>query len=380
MLTRCVVMVDAAYVRTAAARQLTEAAGGRVVVSDIGHLLDDLRAMAEDVTGEDLLRVYWYESDGATQADTEPLATQPYLTVRTVATDEPLGASTGSLARDLTTLLTQLACGDLVICTADPSLAPLFALAQAHCRHVHWLQAGDIDHVATATLWATSDTRQYLSHTVLTRTFRIAAPGERRPAPATPSTSVPRESNAPSLGDQEGPPARPARPARRGSASTDNGEPPPQHRSSARRATHAPASLASSAPRSEGDAWDEDPFARPRRAPTVSATRAPRTATVESASSPETPAHRRPREALQALSVDGDDVAVLHRVAAQVAHELGPHDIDAVRAWERGVPSDVDRQLLGASYSALGRRLVQTEKVLLRRLFIAACEGQASAT
>lgn len=49
MLTRCVVMVDAAYIRAATATQLTDDLEASAVLSDTSALVQHLRAPAEDL-------------------------------------------------------------------------------------------------------------------------------------------------------------------------------------------------------------------------------------------------------------------------------------------------------------------------------------------
>lgn len=351
MMARCVVVVDAAYVRAAMGRLLADDDLAQAVVQDAQALFETIRDLAVGATEQDLLRVYWYEAVGTTPPDDEALRLLPYLSARTPVYAGLLDDVQSPMRRDLLPLLRNGSCGDLIVCTDDESLAPLMAAAQESGRHVHWLQVPDDDEFLAA-LHDASDTRLYWSQASARACFRVATDREAlRLEPVDPPEPV--ESVAPVS-------PRVAPPAEAPTAST----------------ARPRAAMFDSA------SWERDPFGppadmpergahdgatrTPRRTPT-SLTREPRSMSVQ----------RADRSANAPLGTVLRTEAELRDVAEQVAETIEPQTDETVRRWARGIPADIDRQLLATSLSVFGTLLSQPEKHTIRRLFVEACTRRA---
>ncbi|WP_419994169.1 NYN domain-containing protein [Streptomyces boninensis] len=191
---RCVVLVDAGYLLGAAASLLAgEPARSRIAI-DHAALVQGLRERAEADTGQQLLRIYWFDGapDRVPQPEHRRLRVMPRVTVR-------LGALTRSDGRwaqkgvdaamhaELTELARNRACSDVVLITGDGDLLPGMMSAKEHGVAVHlWaVQAADGDYNQSEDLVAEADERRVLDRAWITQAVRVKElTGICAPAPA----------------------------------------------------------------------------------------------------------------------------------------------------------------------------------------------------
>lgn len=197
---RCVVLVDAGYLLGAAASLLAgEPTRPRITV-DHAALIQGLRDRAEEETGRDLLRIYWFDGapDRVPQPEHRRLRVMPRVTVR-------LGALTRSDGRwaqkgvdaamhaELTELARNRACADIVLVTGDGDLLPGLMSAKEHGVAVHlWaVQAAGGDYNQSEDLVAEADERRVLDRAWIVRAVRLSeAPARGAPHPDRPEIAA----------------------------------------------------------------------------------------------------------------------------------------------------------------------------------------------
>jgi uncharacterized LabA/DUF88 family protein len=165
-LDRSAIFVDAGYLFASGSKLISGERQTRSQLQlDHARVLELLTALAHELTGLPLLRVYWY--DGATSGPNPAhvaLAYRPHLKLRLgLVNDAGQQGVDELLTSDLTTLARQRAIADAVILTGDDDLRPAVEEAQSFGVRVHLLGiAPQRENQAAALVQAADTVRELL--------------------------------------------------------------------------------------------------------------------------------------------------------------------------------------------------------------------------